>query len=97
MWVLLRLFVLALDRAQRLLGAAPPIDSGGPSLFFSFAPIPIIIVMSAVLAEVDVRRRHEHALLGNLGLSIPTRVGIAAGMAIAGELALGILLPLVRG
>ena len=89
-WVLLRLFVLALS-AVAIRG-----DAGDESLFFSFAPIPIVLLLAGILSEVDVSRRHEHALLGNLGLSPTERISIAVGTAAAGELAFALVSAIVR-
>lgn len=88
-WLLLRLMVLAMS------AAAGRSDEGETLLFFSFAPIPFVLMMSGLLSEVDVRRRHESALLGNLGVSVSGRVAIAVGAAAAGEIALAVLMSML--
>ena len=85
MWPLLRLTVLAVILAESAVSGSP-LDAR--SLFTSFAPIPFVLVLSGLLSEIDVRRRHEAALLGNLGIARSERLALAVGVAAAAELAL---------
>ena len=92
MWPLLRLMVLAVMLAESSVSGSP-LDAA--SLFTSFAPIPFVLVLSGLLSEVDVRRRHESALLGNLGIARKERLAVAIGVAAAGELALATVLSML--
>ena len=85
MWPLLRLMVLAVMLSESMVSGSP---LNAASLFTSFAPIPFVLVLSGLLSEVDVRRRHEAALLGNLGIARTERLALAVGIAAAAELAL---------
>jgi hypothetical protein len=60
------------------------------SPFFSFAAVPFMLVCASILSEVDVARRHERVLLGNLGISPTARVALALGVTALGEIAFGI-------
>ena len=90
-WLLLRLVVLALGMAGCVMGnPAAMAASARDSLFFSFAAVPFVLVCATLLSEVDVLRRHERVLLGNLGLSLAARLSIALGIALVGEILFGI-------
>ena len=56
----------------------------------SFPSVLQIVFLSVVLGMIDVRRRHESALLANLGVSRHTWIGLFAMPAVLGELAIGI-------
>lgn len=89
-WMLTRLLVLAVTGLMGLQG-------GDGTLFFSVAPVLVVPIVAGLLSEVDVARRHEGALLGNLGIARLVRMAIAVGMAVAGELTLGLALAVLRG
>ena len=89
-WVLLRLFILAVTILLILQG-------GDGTLFFSIAPVLLLPIAAGLLSEVDVARRHERTLLGNLGVSIPVRISIATGVAAAGETLFALGSSLLRG
>ena len=89
-WMLTRLLVLAVTGLMVLQG-------GDGTLFFSLAPVLVVPIVAGLLSEVDVVRRHEGALLGNLGIARLVRMAIAVGVAVAGELMLGLGLAVLRG
>lgn len=50
-----------------------------------------LILITTLLGLADIHRRHERALLGNLGVSRTTLVALLAGPALIGELTLMIV------
>jgi hypothetical protein len=71
-----------------LLLAAPPGDS---MLMRLSAPQPAVVLVAAALGVIELRRRHELLLIGNLGI---TRMQVAAILIVPGliiETAIGLL------
>lgn len=74
----------------RLLGSAVVALAGMHPLRLSFASTLVIVGASTALGLVDLLRRHELALLDNLGVSRATLAGFFAGPAIIGELSISL-------
>lgn len=75
----------------RLLASAVIALAGTNPLDFSFMASLLIVVISAALGAVDMVRRHERALLENLGVSRMTLLAFFAGPAILGELGIALV------
>lgn len=82
LWIFVRLLAMAAFAFAASQGGEP---QGMP-------PIGVIPLCVAV-GLVDVRRRQERALWGNLGLSLVTVGGILGVVALIGEFALAIAVP----
>ena len=79
-WLLMRLSVSAV----LLFGREDPLDLTGATTL-------TLILGSAALLRVDIRRRHERLLIGNLGLSPWVVSSVALIPAALGEIAIGML------
>lgn len=71
--------------AARLIGGAVIALGQGDPLRLSFAATVFVVVSSFVLGLVDIRRRHERALLENLAVARVTLVVLLSAPAVVGE------------
>jgi len=75
-------------RALLLLARIPPAVSVGTAA--------LIAVMATALGAVDIARRHERALLGNLGIPLGAVLAISALPAVIGEVGLRMIIDASR-
>lgn len=93
LWVLARLLLIAVILGARALagrGAALPSA-------WELLAAPQVLPFMALLAWIDLHRRREVLLIGNLGHSQGTAILVACAPAIAGELAALALFAAVAG
>ena len=67
-------------------GAAGPVGVGGGSRMTLWA-----ILVTGSVGLIELRRRHQHLLLGNLGVGQGTLFCVACAPALLAEIALGVL------
>ncbi|MCY7377996.1 MAG: hypothetical protein LH467_01485 [Gemmatimonadaceae bacterium] len=82
----MRLWVVA----RLLAGAMIALDGGHP-LYLDLSSAVLLVVSCIALGLADVRRRHERALLENLGVSPFARASFFACPALVGESAIAVL------
>jgi hypothetical protein len=81
--------------ARLLTGAVLALASGDP-LHLSLSSALLVVALCVALGLADVHRRHERALLENLGVSHFARATFFALPAVIGESAVAILGSIVR-
>lgn len=81
-WVLIR-------GAHALIGAVAGVGGGLPLLSAIRQPQPAVVLICAALGVVEMRRRRERNMLGNLGIGWKQLVGLLGGPALAAEAVVG--------
>lgn len=81
-WVLLR-------TVHATVGAVAGVGGEVPILSAIRQPQPAVVILSVALGVVEVMRRHERILLGNLGVDWWQLAGLLAGPALAMETVIG--------
>ncbi|MEP6492200.1 MAG: hypothetical protein ABJF01_05960 [bacterium] len=75
----------------RVLGSAAIAFGGMSPLHLTFGATMLIVTASVALGLVDMRRRHERALLENLGVTRITCVAFTVVPALLGEVSISLL------
>ena len=75
----------------RLLAGSMVALAGGHPLYFDLSSAALLVASCIALGLADMRRRHERALLENLGVSPFARASFFAFPALVGESAIAVL------
>ncbi|MHB8839799.1 MAG: hypothetical protein ACYC7F_12715 [Gemmatimonadaceae bacterium] len=81
-WVLIR-------TAHALVGAFAGFGGDAPLLASIRQPQPAVVIVCAAVGAVEIVRRHERLLLGNLGVDWKQMAGLLAGPVLAVEAVIG--------